>query len=133
MREWMELLVQAPDALAEEASARLIESGAAAVERRESQPGASLLITHFLLENGVTQKLRAAEAALAGLGIGPDAIAVRNIEEVDWVGRSREMFTARAYGARQEKKRGFVVYFVGKRVFVNGKPGVFLKILMVSH
>jgi ribosomal protein L11 methyltransferase len=100
MREWMELLVQAPDALAEEASARLIESGAAAVERRESRPGASLLITHFLLEAGVTRKLRAAEAALAGLGIGPDAIAVRNIEEIDWVGRSRELFTARAYGER---------------------------------
>lgn len=100
MPEWMELLAQVPGELAEEASARLIEAGATAVETRDSRPGASLLITHFLLETGATQKLRAAEAALADFGVEPGAIAVRNIEEVDWVTRSREYFTARAYGKR---------------------------------
>lgn len=100
MPAWMELLAQVSGELAEEASARLIEAGATAVETRDTQPGVCLLITHFLLEAGATQKLRASEAALAEIGIPPSAIAVRNIEEVDWVTRSRESFTARAYGER---------------------------------
>ncbi|MEE9275546.1 MAG: 50S ribosomal protein L11 methyltransferase [bacterium] len=100
MPKWMELLAQVPGEIAEEASARLIESGASAVESRDARPGAAVLVTHFLLEEGATRKLRAAEAALADLGIGPGAIAVRNIEEVDWVTRSRGMFGAREYGER---------------------------------
>lgn len=100
MPGWMELLAQVPETIAEEASARLIESGASAVETRDSRPGAALLITHFRLGDGATQKLRAAEAALAGFGVAPGAIAVRNIEEVNWVALAREKFTARAYGDR---------------------------------
>ncbi len=98
--KWMELLAQVPNDLAEDASALLIESGAAAVETRDARPGQSILVTHFRLEAGATQKLRAAEAALAGFGVAGSAISVRNIEEVDWVSRSREKFTARDYGKR---------------------------------
>jgi ribosomal protein L11 methyltransferase len=100
MPAWMELLAQVSEELAEEAAARLIEAGATAVETRDTQPGVCLLITHFLFEAGATQKLRTSEAALAEIGVSPGAIAVRNIEEVDWVTRSRESFTARAYGDR---------------------------------
>ncbi len=100
MPGWMELLAQVSETIAEEASARLIESGASAVETRDSRPGATLLVTHFRLGDGATQKLRAAEAALAGFGVAPGAIAVRNIEEVNWVALAREKFTASAYGDR---------------------------------
>lgn len=100
MPGWMELLAQVPETIAEDASARLIESGASAVETRNSRPGAALLITHFRLGEGATAKLRAAEAALAEFGIAPGAIAVRNIEEVNWVALAREKFTARPYGDR---------------------------------
>ncbi|MEE9255582.1 MAG: 50S ribosomal protein L11 methyltransferase [bacterium] len=99
-RKWMELLAQVPNDIAEDASGLLIESGAAAVETRGARRGQAVLVTHFLLEPGATEKLRAAEAALASFGVDGTAISVRNIEEVDWVTRAREKFTARDYGRR---------------------------------
>lgn len=65
---WLELLARVRADLAEEASARMLEAGASAVERRDGANGASTLITHIPLENGATAKLRAMEALLAALG-----------------------------------------------------------------
>jgi ribosomal protein L11 methyltransferase len=96
----MELLAQVPNTLAEDASSLLIESGAMAVETRDAREGMSVLVTHFPLEPGATEKLRAAEAALTGFGLEPSAISLRNIEEVDWVSRSREQFPSKDYGKR---------------------------------
>ncbi len=99
-RNWMELLAQAPEALADEASALLIEAGASAVERREGAAGAVFLVTHFEMRAGAAARMRAAEAALADLGIPPGAIAVRLIEDEDWVSRSRGAFPPQAHGER---------------------------------
>jgi len=96
----MELLARVPGDLAGEAARLLIESGAEAVEEREGPAGAATLVTHFALAPGATERLRAAEAALAALGIEESALTLRHIPDADWVARSRGHFTGAPYGER---------------------------------
>lgn len=99
-KKWLELIIEVSETLAEEASARILEAGATAVEEREGAAGASVLITHIALKDGATKKLRAIEALLATLGVGKSAITLRNIEDQDWVARSRGHFQGKAYGEK---------------------------------
>lgn len=98
--KWLELIVQARADLAEEASARMLEAGASAVERRDGAEEASLLVTHLPLEKGATANLRAMEALLAALGVGKSAMTIRRIEDQDWIARSRDHFQGAACGER---------------------------------
>ncbi len=93
-------MVQVRDDLAEEASTRILEAGASAVEERDGAGGASLLITHIALEDGATAKLRAIEALLTGLGVAKSAITLKNIEDQDWIAHARGQFQGEAYGEK---------------------------------
>ena len=99
-KKWLELIIEVREELAEDAAARMFEAGASAVEEREGAADASVLITHIALEDGATRKLRAIEALLAAMGVGKSAITLRNIEDQDWVARSRGHFKGEAYGER---------------------------------
>lgn len=99
-KKWLELIIEVSEALAEDASARILEAGASAVEEREGAAGASVLITHIAFEDGATKKLRAIEALLANLGVGKSAITLKNIEDQDWVAQSRGHFKGETYGKR---------------------------------
>lgn len=99
-KKWLELIIEVSETLAEDASARILEAGASAVEEREGAPGASVLITHIAFEDGATKKLRAIEALLATLGVGKSAITLKNIEDQDWIAQSRGHFKGEAYGER---------------------------------
>ncbi|MDE0331394.1 MAG: 50S ribosomal protein L11 methyltransferase [Nitrospinae bacterium] len=99
-KKWLELIIEVREGLAEDAAARILEAGATAVEERDGLRGASLLITHIALEDGATRKLRAIEALLATMGVEKSAITLRNIEDQDWVARSRGHFKGEAYGER---------------------------------
>jgi len=99
-KKWLELIIEVREELAEDAAARILEVGASAVEERESAAGASLLITHIALEDGATRKLRRVEALLATMGVKKSAITLKNIEDQDWVARSRGHFKGEAYGER---------------------------------
>ena len=99
-KKWLELIIEVSETLAEEASARILEAGASAVEERNGLGGASVLITHIALEDGATQKLRAIEALLANLGVEKSAITLKNIEDQDWVAQSRGHFKGEAYGEK---------------------------------
>lgn len=99
-KKWLELIIEVREELAEDAAARMFEAGASAVEEREGAAGASLLITHIAFEDGATRKLRAIEALLAAMGVAKSAITLRNIEDQDWVARSRGHFKGEAYGER---------------------------------
>ncbi len=99
-KKWLELIIEVSETLAEDASARILEAGASAVEERNGLGGASVLITHIALEDGATQKLRAIEALLADMGVGKSAITLKNIEDQDWVARSRGHFKGEAYGEK---------------------------------
>ena len=99
-KKWLELIIEVSETLAEDASARILEAGASAVEEREGAAGASVLITHIAFEDGATQKLRSIEALLATLGVEKSAITLRNIEDQDWIAQSRGHFKGEAYGER---------------------------------
>ena len=99
-KKWLELIIEVSETLAEDASARILEAGASAVEEREGAVGASVLITHIALEDGATKTLRAIEALLANLGVEKSAITLKNIEDQDWVARSRGHFKGEAYGEK---------------------------------
>ncbi len=99
-KKWLELIIEVSEALAEDASARILEAGASAVEEREGAAGASVLITHIAFEDGATKKLRSIEALLATLGVGKSAITLKNIEDQDWIAQSRGHFQGAAYGER---------------------------------
>ena len=99
-KKWLELIIEVSETLAEEASARILEAGASAVEERNGLGGASVLITHIALEDGATKKLRAIEALLANLGVEKSAITLKNIEDQDWVAQSRGHFKGEAYGEK---------------------------------
>lgn len=99
-KKWLELIIEVREGLAEDAAARIFEAGASAVEEREGAAGATVLITHIAFEDGATRKLRAMEALLADLGVGKSAITLRNIEDQDWVARSRGHFQGAAYGEK---------------------------------
>jgi len=99
-KKWLELIIEVREELAEDAAAGMFEAGATAVEERESAAGASVLITHIAFEDGATRKLRAIETLLAAMGVGKSAITLRNIEDQDWVARSRGHFKGEAYGER---------------------------------
>lgn len=99
-KKWLELIIEVPEALAEDASARILEAGASAVEERNGLGGASVLITHMALEDGATRKLRAVESLLATMGIEKSAITLKNIEDQDWVAQSRGHFKGEAYGEK---------------------------------
>ncbi len=99
-KKWLELMVQVRDDLAEEASARILDAGASAVEQRDGAGEASLLITHIALEDGATAKLRTIEALLTGLGVAKSAITLKNIEDQDWIAQSRGHFKGEAYGEK---------------------------------
>ncbi len=99
-KKWLELIIQVRENLAEEASARILETGASAVEEREGAVDASLLITHIALEDGATRKLRAIEALLATLGVEKSAITLKNIEDQDWIAHARGQFKGEAYGEK---------------------------------
>ena len=99
-KKWLELIIEVREALAEDAAARMFEAGASAVEEREGAAGASLLITHIAFEDGATKKLRAIETLLADMGVEKSAITLRNIEDQDWVARSRGQFKGEAYGEK---------------------------------
>ena len=97
---WLELIAQLPAEIAEEAAARLIGTGASAVEERPGPPGTRLLLTHFRLEPGAAERLRAAEAALSAMGLGKEAVTLRQVEDVNWVEKTRGFFTAQPVGER---------------------------------
>lgn len=97
---WLELIAQVPAGAAEEAAARLIEAGASAVEERPGPPGTLLLLTHFRMEPGATERLRAAEAALSAMGLGKEALTLRQAEDQNWVEKTRGFFTAQPIGER---------------------------------
>ncbi len=99
-KKWLELIIEVSETLAEDASARMLEAGASAVEERDGAAGASVLITHIALEDGATKKLRAIETLLANLGVGKSAITLKNIEDQDWIAQSRGHFKGEAYGER---------------------------------
>ncbi|MCY3825660.1 MAG: 50S ribosomal protein L11 methyltransferase [Nitrospinae bacterium] len=99
-KKWLELIIEVSETQAEETSARMFEAGASAVEEREGAAGASVLITHIALEDGATKRLRAMEALLAAMGVGKSAVTLRNIEDQDWVARSRGHFQGAAYGEK---------------------------------
>ncbi len=99
-KKWLELIIEVSEALAEDASARILEAGASAVEERDGATGASVLITHITFEDGATKKLRSIEALLATLGVGKSAITLKNIEDQDWIAQSRGHFKGEAYGER---------------------------------
>ena len=99
-KKWLELIIEVREDLAEDDAVGIFEAGASAVEEREGAAGASLLITHIAFEDGATKKLRAIEALLANLGVGKSAVTLRNIEEQDWVARSRGHFQGAAYGEK---------------------------------
>ncbi len=99
-KKWLELIIEVREALAEDTAARILDVGASAVEEREGEEGASLLITHIALEDGATGKLRAIEALLATLGVEKSAITLRNIEDQDWIAQSRGHFKGEAYGEK---------------------------------
>ena len=99
-KKWLELIIEVSETLAEDASARMLEAGASAVEERDGAAGASVLITHIAFEDGATKKLRAIETLLANLGVGKSAITLKNIEDQDWVAQSRGHFMGEAYGER---------------------------------
>ncbi len=99
-KNWLELLVEVSAGCAEEAAARIIEAGASAVEEREGERGAALLVTHVAAGAGATKKLRAIENLLADLGVTKSAFTLKNIEEHDWVARARGHFGGAAYGER---------------------------------
>ena len=99
-KKWLELIIEVSETLAEDASARILEAGASAVEERNGLGGASVLITHIALGDGATRKLRAIEALLADMGVGKSAITLKNIEDQDWVARSRGHFKGEAYGEK---------------------------------
>ena len=99
-KKWLELIIEVSETLAEDASVRILEAGASAVEEREGAAGASVLITHIALEDGATNKLRAIESLLAAMGVEKSAITLKNIEDQDWVTQSRGHFKGEAYGER---------------------------------
>ena len=99
-KKWLELIIEVSETLAEDASARVLEAGASAVEERDGAAGASVLITHIAFEDGATNKLRAIEALLAAMGVKKSAITLKNIEDQDWVAQSRGHFKGEAYGER---------------------------------
>jgi len=97
---WLELIAQVPRGAAEETAARLIETGASAVEERPGPPGTVLLLTHFRMEPGAAERLRAAEAALAAAGLGKEAVTLRQVEDDNWALKTRGFFTAQPFGER---------------------------------
>ena len=99
-KKWLELIIEVSETLAEDASARILEAGASAVEERDGAAGASVLITHIAFEDGATKKLRAIETLLANLGVKKSAITLKNIEDQDWIAQSRGHFKGEAYGER---------------------------------